>query len=367
MRFVTIRTDVRPFISGEFYDAQSTCHFLWTFCDNQDRRTAFLQCDSADAHSECYCVDESSFKFKIIAMCLFEIFFSPFFCSGVPVRTIKFKFSQFSDCWSNASFLPSLKMIDSICHTHTTWTSLYPSFSSKILHFRCMMPMNQISRSHPCSYPHDHPYQRWHCLSYCDYWEQRTPHLCEFYDADSNGYFVWISCHNQDRRNGFSPVWILRCTFKLPQLLNVLSHSGHTNGFSPVWTLRCTFQVFILFKLLSTISTDKRRFTSVNSTMSFQLTTMFECLVTIRDRRKAFHQCGLCDAHSKYAPRLNFLSQSGQANGFSPLCFPRCLFKSLLYLNVLSQSGQANGLQSWDILSRPNNVRRWCNSKSRIK
>ena len=27
---------------------------------------------------------------------------------------------QVSDCGSNALFLPSLKMIDSICHTHTT-------------------------------------------------------------------------------------------------------------------------------------------------------------------------------------------------------------------------------------------------------
>ena len=39
--------------------------------------------------------------------------------------------------------------------------------------------------------------------------------------------------------NGFSPVWIIRCTFKLLSFKNLLLHSEQTSNFTPVWLLRC--------------------------------------------------------------------------------------------------------------------------------
>ena len=127
-------------------------------------------------------------------------------------------------------------MIDSICHTHTIWTSLFHSLSPKILHFRCMLPMTHMVSSNPCPHPHDHHKQRWHsshcwhCLSYSYHREQMKPHLCEvllldanrsckylrtscnqvaafhlceFYDVYSNSCFVWTACYNLDKRTAF--------------------------------------------------------------------------------------------------------------------------------------------------------------------
>ena len=157
-----------------------------------------------------------------------------------------FKSSQFSDCGSNALFLPSLKMIDSICHTHTTWTSLFQSLSSKILHSRRMISWNQLAWDHQCPSLYHHPYRRWHsshCLSYCirkrtsccitDKWT--AFHQCEFYDVNSNCLSVWTSCHNQHIRTAFRqcdfhdvgtiklPLWL---NFNLQLSLNVLSQSA---------------------------------------------------------------------------------------------------------------------------------------------
>ena len=86
--------------------------------------------------------------------------------------------------------------------------------------------------------------------------------------------------------NGFSPLWILRCTIKLQTCLNFLSQSGQTNSFSSVWSFRCIFNSLL---------------------------------------------------------RLNFLSQSEHTNGLSPVWILRWAFNLLLSLNFLSQSGQANG------------------------
>ena len=38
---------------------------------------------------------------------------------------------------------------------------------------------------------------------------------------------------------GFSPVWVLSCSFKELDLENHLSHFVHLNGFSPVWVFSC--------------------------------------------------------------------------------------------------------------------------------
>ena len=109
-------------------------------------------------------------------------------------------------------------------HPYTTWTSLYPSFPSKILHFRC--------------------------LSYCGHLEQRESNLCD----------------------DFSAVCILRCTFKLPLRLNVLSQSGQ----------------------------DKRLFISVYSTMHIQIANLFSTSCHNQDRRTDFYQYEFSDAHSNH-------------------------------------------------------------------
>ena len=171
--------------------------------------------------------------------------------------------------------------------------------------------------------------------------------------------------------NGFSPVWILRCSFNLPLLLNLLSQSWQTNGFSPVWTLRCTFKwplrwnffpqsgqangfspVWILrcsfnlptpFEPLVTIWTDERLFTRVNSTMFFQCTAVYELRVTIWAGKRLFTSVNSTMFIQFATPCWNFLSQSWQANGFSPVWTLRCVFKWLLCWNFFPQSGQANG------------------------
>ena len=45
------------------------------------------------------------------------------------------------------------------------------------------------------------------------------------------------------QRNGFSPVWVLLCIFKMPPSENDLVHWPQGNGFSPVWVLLCFFKL----------------------------------------------------------------------------------------------------------------------------
>ena len=53
--------------------------------------------------------------------------------------------------------------------------------------------------------------------------------------------------------NGFSPVWVLSCAFRLPSSSSVklLSQYVHLNGFWPVWVLSCDFRLFGEVKLFS--------------------------------------------------------------------------------------------------------------------
>ena len=107
-----------------------------------------------------------------------------------------------SDCGSNVLFLPSSKMIDSICHTHTIWTSLYPPSSWKILHSRSMMSRNPIVVcSHSCEHRHRQPCHRGnsshccHCIPLYIHWEQWTHHRCElsFEDREIIFFVLWNS------------------------------------------------------------------------------------------------------------------------------------------------------------------------------
>ena len=52
----------------------------------------------------------------------------------------------------------------------------------------------------------------------------------------------WNALSNLEQGNGFSPVWILSCYFKVPLWLKTLSHLVHANAFSPVCVLQCFFK-----------------------------------------------------------------------------------------------------------------------------
>ena len=183
-------------------------------------------------------------------------------------------------------------MIDSIYHTHTTWTSLDLSSSVKILYFRCKILRERIVWSYPrdhrqCEIFYDEYSNRNYFGTSCHNLDIRTAfHQCEFYDATFKFPLPLNFLSHTGQANGVSPVWILRCRFKSPFCLNFLSQSWHKNGFSPVWILRWTFKLLLL---------------------------------------------------------LNFLLQSGQANGFSPVWILRWTFNSLFNLNFFSQSGHVNG------------------------
>jgi hypothetical protein len=79
-----------------------------------------------------------------------------------------------------------------------------------------------------------------------------------------------------------------------------------------------THQIATLFELLVTLWTDKRLFNDVNSTMTDQLATFFELLVTLGTDKRLF--TSVKSKMTNHSPLcLNFLSHSGQTNGFSPM------------------------------------------------
>ena len=129
---------------------------------------------------------------------------------------------------------------------------------------------------------------------------------CVFFDAYPSLLLIENFLPQSGQTNGFSPVWILRCLFKSPiRLKRSCLQSRHTNGFSPVWNSK----MYIYFKLRDLV----------------------KLLVTIQYRRTAFHKCEFYDASFKWLLCLNFLSQSGQGNDFSPVWILRCTFKFLYY------------------------------------
>ena len=156
--------------------------------------------------------------------------------------------------------------------------------------------------------------------------------------------FMLLLCRNflshSGQPNGFSPVCVLRCTFKSQLCLNFLSQSGQTNGFSSMWILRCEFK----WQLWTSCHNQDRR-TVFHQCEFYDAHSIGHSLWTSchnQDRRTVFHQCEFYDAHS-IGHSLNFLSQSGQTNGFSPVWILRCTLKLLLCVKTLLQSRQANG------------------------
>ena len=51
--------------------------------------------------------------------------------------------------------------------------------------------------------------------------------------------------------NGFSPVWVLSCSFKWSVIEKIFSYIDHLKGFSPMWVLSCSFKELDLGKHLS--------------------------------------------------------------------------------------------------------------------
>ena len=67
----------------------------------------------------------------------------------------------------------------------------------------------------------------------------------------------WIikQCPKGLQANGFFPVWVCSCLFKLLLSLIDLSHLEQANGFSPVWVRPCLFKLlFSLNEFLDPIS-----------------------------------------------------------------------------------------------------------------
>ena len=101
----------------------------------------------------------------------------------------------------------------------------------------------------------------------------------------------------------------LSCVFKLPSLVNALSHFGQANGFSPAWVLS------YLFNLPSV----------VNALSQFEQANGFSPIWVL--------SCSIVTS-----PLLVNDSHFEQTNGFSP-----CVFKVSLLVNALSHIEQANG------------------------
>lgn len=67
---------------------------------------------------------------------------------------------------------------------------------------------------------------------------RECPSKCFFLAED-----VWNAWSQTTQTYGRSPVCTRICSFSWPARRNFLSHSVHPNGFSPVWIRRCTFKL----------------------------------------------------------------------------------------------------------------------------
>ena len=144
-------------------------------------------------------------------------------------------------------FFLLLKMIDSICHTHTTWTSLNPPVSVKIPHIRCMMSRNPIVCPHSCEHLHRQPCHRdtvptagtayhLHSLGTMDtssvwtgIWGPRDNFLCsmkfEKFLFTEKVLRIWVYFH---------------MAFQEALLTERSSHTWQTNGFSFLCNTCCS-------------------------------------------------------------------------------------------------------------------------------
>ena len=112
--------------------------------------------------------------------------------------------------------------------------------------------------------------------------------------------------------NGFSPVWILSCSFKSAFCTNFVSQWGQLNGFPPVWIPLMLSQVVHLYKFRVTMLTAEWL------SRVWMLPSSLKCYFF-----------------------TNFMSQQGQLNGLSPLWVHSCSQVVLLYqFRVTTRTGE---------------------------
>ena len=89
----------------------------------------------------------------------------------------------------------------------------------------------------------------------------------------------WIikQCPKGLQANGFFPVWVCSCLFKLLLSLIDLSHLEQANGFSPVWVRSCLFKLLLSLNDLSHLE-QANGFSCVGSFMSLQIASIFKWL-----------------------------------------------------------------------------------------
>ena len=150
--------------------------------------------------------------------------------------------------------------------------------------------------------------------TFCHIQGKRTVfHQCEFYYALSNGFFVWTSFHKQYMQMVFLQCVVYYALSNLP----------------------------FVWKLPFTNRTCKWFFSSVNSSMHFNAVFSLKFLVTIRTCKQFFTSM-YCSMFTQVVLSRNVLSQSGQANGFSPVLIPWWLFKSSVcfFIRVTCGAGE---------------------------
>ena len=72
-------------------------------------------------------------------------------------------------------------------------------------------------------------------------WHEVTPLGCYTWELKSL-LFGKISGHNRIYKTCFSPLWVNRCLFRSPALLNDFSHCAHLCSLTPLWVSRCLFR-----------------------------------------------------------------------------------------------------------------------------
>ena len=100
--------------------------------------------------------------------------------------------------------------------------------------------------------------------------------------------------------NGFSPKWVLSCSFKWPPVEKLLSHFEHLKGFNPVLVLSCSFRELDLEKPLS-------HFVHLNG----------------------FSPMWVLSCSFKWPPIEKLLSHFEHLKGFKPVLVLSCSFKGL--------------------------------------
>ena len=191
--------------------------------------------------------------------------------------------------------------------------------------------------------------------------------MCLFKLQDEENVFVQIS-----HENGFSPVCVRKCTFKLDKLEhslpqsphsktglstlctswcllklqddeNVFEHISHVNGFSPVWVRLCTFKFDKLVHSFPHVSHLKTGLSPLWISL---------CLFKLLDTENVFEHISHVNGFSpvwvwlwtlRFDKLLHSLPQIPHLKtGLSPLWIRVCLFRLQDVENVFEQISHEN-------------------------